>query len=141
MEFWYCTLHLCIKIWCSITLQQNGNFIAKKHRKCTRQLIGEIAIDMEAFDHVKNRASIKNRRYTLLTAGIECFCQFCLVCNFAPLNYLNREIFLKVCKLSGTISCLIHGLLYIWTELLYLTCPHEADLFTLIMSHKPTQYL
>ena len=22
-----------------------------------------------------------------------------------------------------------HGLLYIWTELLYLTCPHEADLF------------
>ena len=34
-----------------------------------------------------------------------------------------------------------HGLLYIWTELLYLTCPHEADLLTLIMSHKLTQYL
>ena len=34
-----------------------------------------------------------------------------------------------------------HGLLYKWTELLYLTCPHEADLLTLIMSQKPTQYL
>jgi hypothetical protein len=34
-----------------------------------------------------------------------------------------------------------HGLLYIWTELLYFTCPHEADLLTLIMSHKLTQYL
>ena len=32
-----------------------------------------------------------------------------------------------------------HGLLYIWTELLYLTCPHEAALLTLIMSHKLTQ--
>ena len=28
-----------------------------------------------------------------------------------------------------------------WTELLYLTYPHEADLLTLIMSHKLTQYL
>ena len=35
----------------------------------------------------------------------------------------------------------IHGLLYKWTELLYLTCPHEADLLTLIMSQKLTQYL
>ena len=35
----------------------------------------------------------------------------------------------------------MHGLLYKWTELLYLTCPHEADLLTLIMSQKPTQYL
>ena len=35
-------------------------------------------------------------------------------------------------------STRIHGLLYIWTELLYLTCPHEADLLTLIMSHKLT---
>ena len=34
-----------------------------------------------------------------------------------------------------------HGLLYKWTELLYLTCPHEADLFTLITSQKVTQYL
>ena len=34
-----------------------------------------------------------------------------------------------------------HGLLNIWTELLYLTFPHEADLLTLIMSHKLTQYL
>ena len=34
-----------------------------------------------------------------------------------------------------------HGLLYKWTELLYLTCPHEADLLTLIMSQKLKQYL
>ena len=34
-----------------------------------------------------------------------------------------------------------HGLLNIWTELLYLTFPHEADLLTLKMSHKLTQYL
>ena len=34
-----------------------------------------------------------------------------------------------------------HGLLYKWTELLYLSCPHEADLLTLIMSQKLTQYL
>ena len=34
-----------------------------------------------------------------------------------------------------------HGLLNIWTELLYLTFPHEADLLILIMSHKLTQYL
>ena len=34
-----------------------------------------------------------------------------------------------------------HGLLYIWTELLYLTCPHKADLLTLIILHKLTQYL
>ena len=33
-----------------------------------------------------------------------------------------------------------HGLLYKWTELLYLTCPHEADLLTLIKSQKLTQY-
>ena len=32
-----------------------------------------------------------------------------------------------------------HGLLYIWTELLYLVCPHEAALLTLTMSHKLTQ--
>ena len=32
-----------------------------------------------------------------------------------------------------------HGLLYKWTELLHLTCPHEADVFTLIMSYKLTQ--
>ena len=29
-----------------------------------------------------------------------------------------------------------HGLLNIWAELQYLTFPHEADLFTLIMPHK-----
>ena len=36
---------------------------------------------------------------------------------------------------------IIHGLLNIWTELLYLPCPHEADLLILIMSHKLTQCL
>ena len=36
---------------------------------------------------------------------------------------------------------IIHGLLNIWTELLYLTFPHEADLLTLKISHKLTQYL
>jgi hypothetical protein len=30
----------------------------------------------------------------------------------------------------------IHGLLYIWTELLYLTRPHEGALLTLILSQK-----
>ena len=30
----------------------------------------------------------------------------------------------------------IHGLLYIWTELLYFTCPHEASHLTLLISHK-----
>ena len=35
----------------------------------------------------------------------------------------------------------IHGLLYKWTELLYLTCPHEADLLILIMSQKLRKYL
>ena len=34
-----------------------------------------------------------------------------------------------------------HGLLNIWTELLYLTFPHEADLLTLRTLHKLTQYL
>ena len=34
-----------------------------------------------------------------------------------------------------------HGLLYKWTELLYLTCPHEADLSTLVRSQKLTQYV
>mgnify|MGYP006863957033 CR=1 FL=1 len=29
----------------------------------------------------------------------------------------------------------------LWTELLYLSFPHEADLFTLILLHKLTQYL
>ena len=33
-----------------------------------------------------------------------------------------------------------HGLLNIWTELLYLTFPYEADILTLIMSHKLTQH-
>ena len=43
--------------------------------------------------------------------------------------------------LSMPIFCSIrHGLLYIWTELLYLNCPHEAALLTLIMSHKLIQY-
>lgn len=64
-------------------------------------MIGEIAIDMEAFDHVKNRASIKNRRYTLLTAGIECFCQFCLVCNFAPFNYPKQGNIYKSMQIVG----------------------------------------
>ena len=41
----------------------------------------------------------------------------------------------------GVIHQIIHGLLNIWTELLYLTFPHEADLLTLKMSHKLTQYL
>ena len=41
-------------------------------------------------------------------------------------------------KLAGLT---VHGLLDIWTELLYLTFPHEADLLTPIMSHKLTQYL
>ena len=36
---------------------------------------------------------------------------------------------------------LIHGLLNIWTGLLYLTFPHEADILTLIMSHKLTPSL
>ena len=44
-------------------------------------------------------------------------------------------------QLSQDGHMLIHGLLYKWTELLYLTCPHEADLLTLIMLHKLTQYL
>ena len=34
-----------------------------------------------------------------------------------------------------------HGLLYKLTELLWLTCPHAADLLIFIMSQKPTQYL
>ena len=43
-------------------------------------------------------------------------------------------------KIETKFSQISHGLLNIWTELLYLTCPHEADLLTLIMSHKLTQY-
>ena len=39
------------------------------------------------------------------------------------------------------LGSLKHGLLYKWTKLLYLTCPHEADLLTLIISQKLTQYL
>ena len=37
-------------------------------------------------------------------------------------------------------NILNHGLLNIRTELLYFTFPHEADLLTLVMSHKLTQY-
>ena len=44
-------------------------------------------------------------------------------------------------ELDAELGALNHGLPYKWTELLYLTCPHEADLLTLIMSQKPTQYL
>ena len=40
---------------------------------------------------------------------------------------------LNLLSLTKNLS-LTHGLLYTWTELLYLTCPHQADLLTLIMS-------
>ena len=46
----------------------------------------------------------------------------------------------RFCRLAE-LRRLEHGLLNIWSELLYLTCPHEADFLTLIMPHKLTQYL
>ena len=36
---------------------------------------------------------------------------------------------LGILELNPNVNTLGHGLLYIWTELLYLTCPHEADLW------------
>ena len=42
---------------------------------------------------------------------------------------------------SSRFHLIKHGHLNIWTELLYLIFPHEADLLTLKMSHKLTQYL
>jgi hypothetical protein len=45
-------------------------------------------------------------------------------------------LYFFVCiKLCSKMRNSRHGLLYIWTELLYLTFPHEADLLTLMMSH------
>ena len=44
-------------------------------------------------------------------------------------------------SMQQEIIALNHGLLDIWTELLYLTFPHEVDLLTLRMLHKLTQYL
>ena len=43
--------------------------------------------------------------------------------------------------LQKNVCSVMHGLLYKWTELLHLTCPHEADLLTLIVSQNLTQYL
>ena len=54
---------------------------------------------------------------------------------------LSSDFGLHNYVVSKTKFNLEHGLLYKWTELLYLTCPHEADLLTLTMSQKPTQYL
>ena len=50
----------------------------------------------------------------------------------------NQSEYSSSCTVIGLSH---HGLLYKWTELLYLTCPHEADLLTLIMSQKLIQYL
>ena len=44
-------------------------------------------------------------------------------------------------ELDAELGALNHGLPYKWTELLYLTCPHEVDLLTLMMSQKLTQFL
>ena len=60
-----------------------------------------------------------------------------------PLIFFARPI-IQALLVFSNLCCfhwLGHGLLNIWTELLYLTFPHEADLLTLIMSHKLTQYL
>ena len=57
--------------------------------------------------------------------------------QYMPLTF----IFTILNSLQGTEYELGHGLLNIWTELLYLTFPHEADILTLIMSHKLTQHL
>ena len=54
------------------------------------------------------------------------------------INYRTRAI-ITPSWLQPYSWILTHGLLNIWMELLYLTCPHEADLLTLIMSHKLTQ--
>ena len=55
-------------------------------------------------------------------------------------GYMDRVVEYLV-SFEYLFSLLRHGLLYKWTELLYLTCPHEADLLTLIMSQKLIQYL
>ena len=53
---------------------------------------------------------------------------------------VKKEKIRPICCDCGGTCYLTHGLLYIWTELLYLTCPHVADFLILIMSHKLTQY-
>ena len=52
----------------------------------------------------------------------------------------NEEVTHEDSDIVSYYSNTIHGLLYVWAELLYLTCPHEADFSTLIMLNRLTQY-
>ena len=60
--------------------------------------------------------------------------------DHVEIGLLAMSLYMSNVHLRGK-SNTRHVLLYEWTELLYLTCPHEADLLILIMSLKLTQYL
>ena len=76
---------------------------------------------------------------------------FCLIygkkrgCSCPFMKPLPSHFLLTYSKGKSWCPCTLpepkHGLLNTWTELLYLSFPHEADLFTLILLHKLTQYL
>ena len=60
--------------------------------------------------------------------------------DHVEIGLLGNALYMSNVHLRGK-SNTRHGLLYEWTELLYLTCPHEADLLTPMMSQKLAQYL
>ena len=79
-------------------------------------------------------------RHPLPQSSTGNFVHFVSPTNWVPFppdlsKYLKKKIYVIIQSKVG------HGLLYKWTELLYLTCQHEADLLTLMMSQKLTQYL
>ena len=63
------------------------------------------------------------------------------VCKFEGARSNIKGEFIDISMKYIKLYAISHGLLNIWTELLYLTFPHEADILTLIMSHKLTQHL
>ena len=109
--------------WTMIKFAQEKNFQCFHRAPASRQTITrQNALHTGSF--VKNSFQIametplgvhtSRMKEILCRSPIVHWCEMCIMCKLH-----------KPCHSS-------HGLLYIWTELLYLTCPHEADLSTLI---------
>ena len=100
--------------------------------------VGPISVTHMKCIFFNNRSNLHRIARACLHSG-RCYQNYlrCLQQFAALLNLLRRSYVLR----RGEIARVAHGLLYKWTELLYLTCPHEADLLTLILSQKLTQYL
>ena len=93
----------------------------------------------ELVDYLNHDEHIEIMAEELKSRNVQCtnFYDICLdyiLIDSFEVRFLQT---LKNMYLSIRVS---HGLLNIWKELLFLIFPHEADLFTLIMSPKLTQY-